>query len=194
MNLLNALYVYIRSQGGESLDDEDLQTFVVSLLKRSVIDAEDQLRSIAEELELIKYAERMKIGSTKPNEAGPSTSASHSNHHHHSNSSEKHRPKKPPQIFILTKTEVEKQVFGAGYPAVPVMTVEELYEQRRKTGQWGPHASSNLPPPTETDDDRDAQKELLEEIDDEEMLARQRQMDEYKDDHRRGWGNRYNRS
>lgn len=32
------------------------------------------------------------------------------------------------------------------------------------------------------------------ENDDEEYLARQRAKDEFKDDHRRGYGNRYNRS
>lgn len=124
--------------------------------------------------------------------AGPSTTP-HTHHHHH------HGPnpsKKKPNIFILTKTEVEKEVFGQGYPAIPVMTVEELYEQRRKTGQWGHHpgSSANLPPVGETDDDRDADREALEEQDDEDLIAQQRQMDEYKDEHRRGWGNRYNRS
>lgn len=32
------------------------------------------------------------------------------------------------------------------------------------------------------------------ENDDEELLQRARNMDEYKDDHKRGWGNRHNRS
>lgn len=40
----------------------------------------------------------------------------------------------------------------------------------------------------------DEEKELREENDDAELLARARAMDEYKDTHRRGWGNRANRS
>ncbi len=186
-------------QNGETLDDEDLRTFVVSLLKRNTLEAEDQLRSIAQELELIKFAEKLKINGASDNNPSSSSSSSapHSPSHSHPHSSHsKNAPKKKPHIFILTKSEVEKQVYGAGYPAIPVMTVEELYEQRIKSGQWGPHSASsaNLPPVGETDDDRDAQNEQLEEQDDEELLARQRQMDDYKDDHRRGWGNRYNRS
>lgn len=38
------------------------------------------------------------------------------------------------------------------------------------------------------------QQERQEDEDDPELLARRRAMDEYKDDHRRGEGNRYNRS
>lgn len=37
-------------------------------------------------------------------------------------------------------------------------------------------------------------KEEMEEKDDPEYLKRARAMDEYKDTHRRGWGNRANRS
>lgn len=37
-------------------------------------------------------------------------------------------------------------------------------------------------------------KELAIDNDDPEVLQRMRNMDEYKDTHKRGWGNRYNRS
>lgn len=43
-------------------------------------------------------------------------------------------------------------------------------------------------------DKEDEEKEDKIENDDPETLARARAMDEYKDDHRRGWGNRHNRS
>ncbi|CAL8125665.1 unnamed protein product [Orchesella dallaii] len=177
---------------GKSLDDEELRTFIISLLKRNALEAEDQLRSIAQELELIKYAGKMSIGNKQGVSGGGSSLASSSCSHTHTNM-KIDAPKKPPEVFILTKTEAEKQVFGTGYPAIPVMTVDEMYEQRRKTGQWGP-PSSKLPPATETDDDREAQEEALEEQDDEELLERRRHMDDYKDEHRAGWGNRYNRS
>lgn len=45
------------------------------------------------------------------------------------------------------------------------------------------------------DDDKEAESlEDKVEKDDEENLARMRSKDEYKDEHRRGWGNRMNRS
>ena len=37
-----------------------------------------------------------------------------------------------------------------------------------------------------------AEKERKTEVDDEEKIARERQFDDWKDDHRRGWGNRHN--
>lgn len=39
-------------------------------------------------------------------------------------------------------------------------------------------------------EDRDKEKKV--ELDDEEQLARARQFDDWKDDHRRGYGNRHN--
>lgn len=46
----------------------------------------------------------------------------------------------------------------------------------------------------EKEEQEAAEKEAKLEEDDEEMLARARSMDDFKDTHRRGWGNRYNRS
>ncbi|CAG7824005.1 unnamed protein product [Allacma fusca] len=100
------------------------------------------------------------------------------------------------QTFILTRSDVEKKVFGLGYPALPVMTVDELYAQRRAEGIWGPPPSGvQMPPSEEEQADREAEaNELTEEADDPERLQQLRNMDEYKDMHRRGWGNRMNRS
>lgn len=53
----------------------------------------------------------------------------------------------------------------------------------------GSNTSSN-----EQADAEDVEKEDKIEMDDPEFLAQARAMDEYKDTHRRGWGNRANRS
>ena len=37
-----------------------------------------------------------------------------------------------PKSFIITKDVISKHVFGAGYPSLPTMTVEEFYEQQYK--------------------------------------------------------------
>ena len=34
--------------------------------------------------------------------------------------------------FILVKSELQKQVFGAGYPSLPTMTLDEFYDQEMK--------------------------------------------------------------
>lgn len=46
----------------------------------------------------------------------------------------------------------------------------------------------------ERDNEEDVKKEEMIEADDPETLRQLRAMDEYKDTHRRGWGNRANRS
>ena len=41
---------------------------------------------------------------------------------------------KPSQPIIITKDELQKAVFGAGYLSLPTMTVEEFYEKRVDDG------------------------------------------------------------
>jgi len=84
---------------------------------------------------------------------------------------------------------------------MPVLSVDEFYEQRVKEGWWKPPTSSG---PALQDHAKNpeaialAEEECLreeedkEERDDEVELARQRAKDDWKDDHRRGEGNRHN--
>jgi len=48
--------------------------------------------------------------------------------------------------------------------------------------------------PNRISEDKEAEREMKVERDDPELLQEARDFDEYKDDHRRGWGNRMNRS
>ncbi|XKL61875.1 hypothetical protein PGB90_001708 [Kerria lacca] len=108
---------------------------------------------------------------------------------------------KPLQPILITRDEYQKKVFGYGYPSLPTLTVKELYEQRMRDGTWAPPGLNNpqdfskdelkLLNPSEQEE---ISKENSVEDDDPENLTRSRSMDEYKDDHSRGWGNRYNRS
>ncbi len=41
---------------------------------------------------------------------------------------------KPLQPILITKDEIQKKVFGYGYPGLPTMTVQERYEQRMRDG------------------------------------------------------------
>ena len=38
--------------------------------------------------------------------------------------------------FILTKDALQKQVFGAGYPSIPTMSIEEFYQQKVEDGTF----------------------------------------------------------
>jgi len=49
-------------------------------------------------------------------------------------------PKKP---FIITKDALQAKVFGAGYPSLPVYSVEEFYDQLADKGMMPKHQDPN---------------------------------------------------
>jgi immunoglobulin-binding protein 1 len=110
--------------------------------------------------------------------------------------------KKP---FIITKSQLQAQVFGAGYPSLPVYSIEQFYDQLAERGLMpdadahhhqepkGPVQIGGGVTDTQKDEEK-AQKDLLEDRHDEEQLRKEREWDEFKDEHKRGSGNRFNRS
>jgi immunoglobulin-binding protein 1 len=38
---------------------------------------------------------------------------------------------------------LQKEVYGLGYPSLPVLSVDEFYEQRVREGWWKPPGSSS---------------------------------------------------
>lgn len=46
------------------------------------------------------------------------------------------KPREAFKPFIITRNEIEKRVFGLGYPSVPAMTVDEFVDQKEKDGTW----------------------------------------------------------
>ena len=97
------------------------------------------------------------------------------------------QPKQPAKKpFILTKDKLQAAVFGAGYPSVPTMTLDEFYEKERAAGRLPDQASkpAGNAPPNGNDSDAEAS--------DDEKIKKQREFDDWKDTHRRGAGNRKN--
>ncbi|XP_063982046.1 immunoglobulin-binding protein 1 [Diachasmimorpha longicaudata] len=183
--LQEKLGVLKQAMDNPNLDDEVIRKYFLTLIKSYVMKAIDEINSLAQEKEILAYMEKVK------SEEGEEIKTP----------KDYHPPKLQP--IIITKTDVQKKIFGAGYPSLPVMTVEEFYEKKVADGEWsaaGPGASAkslqdmanNQNSSQETPED--IEKEGKIERDDEETLAQQRAMDEYKDTHKRGWGNRHNRS
>ncbi|CAH1639393.1 unnamed protein product [Spodoptera littoralis] len=159
-----------------SADDETKRAYFLKLLQSYINQAFEELSSIEQEKSILEYMAK-NAGEPKPAE----------------------RPRAPLRPVIITRDELQKAVFGAGYPAIPSLTVEEFYDQRVREGLF-PGACTSIPHTTiqstenDPDEEERIRKELLEEQDDPEERARKNNMDEYKDEHRRGWGNRHNRS
>uniref|UniRef100_A0A8C5MKK7 Immunoglobulin-binding protein 1 n=1 Tax=Leptobrachium leishanense TaxID=445787 RepID=A0A8C5MKK7_9ANUR len=92
-------------------DEEQIREYYLLQLRCWVCTALEEIESIDQELPMVKAREIMKKGEEKsrpPRQTRP--------------------PMKP---FILTRDAVQARVFGAGYPSLPIMTVDDWYEQHR---------------------------------------------------------------
>lgn len=178
------------AMSAEHIDDDVKREFYMKLLESCIIEARDELITIDQEKAILEHLAR-RDGEVHGIGAGAR--------------SRPHPPSKPLKPIIITKDLVQKAVYGAGYPSLPTMTVEEFYEQRVRDGifpdpekakETQKYALQNRTDEMEKElDDRDdVEKEERVERDDPEDLERARAMDDWKDDHRRGYGNRHNRS
>ncbi|GFR66906.1 immunoglobulin-binding protein 1-like [Elysia marginata] len=171
----------------EHVDDEVKRDFYLTQIRHWANRAIDEVDSCNLELQMLKHRQEMAASDdAKGNQSSNKSSAT------------KPKPFRP---FILTKTNLQKQVFGAGYPAIPTMTVDEFYQEKLREGHLSESVQGHSMQSWAADPDKDAQdrereaaeKEEKQEREDEEELQRARAMDEWKDDHRRGDGNRYNK-
>jgi len=169
-----------------SAEDEIQREYYTILIKTWINKNLDEFDSIEMEIPILSHLSKMKGKPTNPTQQKPSVN--------------KFRP------FILTRSDLQAQVYGAGYPSLPTYTVDQFYEMRYKDQCEGPEGGATVKghnlnelvdnPDAEQEqlDAEEKEKEDKEENDDEETLRKAREWDEWKDDHRRGWGNRENRS
>lgn len=155
----------------DSLDDETVRKYWFSIIEKWISKSTESFDAISQEKELLEYWKNL------PNKSDPLATQQPSNR---SKTSQ-------PTNFILTRDKVQSAVFGAGYPSLPTMTVEEWYDSHAAAGtlpDQGIHPQNNAT----GGETRESNNE-----DDDEELKRQREFDEFKDTHRRGDGNRMNK-
>ncbi|TWW55848.1 immunoglobulin-binding protein 1 [Takifugu flavidus] len=155
-------------------DEEATRDFYLLNIKKWITVGLEELESIAQEVEILRSMGGGNQGATRR----PA------------------QPVRPPmKPFILTKDALQAQVFGSGYPSLPTMSVDDWYEQHRKQGGL-PDQGIPRKVPVEEDpvaEEREKEeKEEKEDKDDEETLMKARNWDDWKDTHRRGYGNRHN--
>jgi len=159
----------------DHVDDDTKREYYTALINQWVITAVEELEFIEDELAILEHMSKMRsqgvpIAPPKP----------------------KGKPSRP---FILTKSDLQKQVFGLGYPSVPTYTVEEFYDAQVAAGVMPPPGAGGMPGMENEAAAAEAEaivKEFKVEQDDEETLQKTREWDDWKDDHRKGWGNRKN--
>ncbi|KAG8178913.1 hypothetical protein JTE90_017610 [Oedothorax gibbosus] len=174
---------------GRADAEDSIREFYLTLIEKWLIIAEEELENSEKEKELLNW--RAMTGENKFQKV-------------------KKRPDvQPLKPIIITKNEVQKQVFGLGYPSIPVLTVNDFYRQRfekqiqeqkenelekqRQQKKGKSLQESALSGEALSKEDEDLQKEALLEKDDPEALARARHWDDWKDENPRGAGNRYNK-
>lgn len=194
----------------KTADEEVRREFFLKYLQKSIIDSKQELESLRVmkqmvEMRLSRLSAGESVSSVNPGPLQQPKAAvhdhDHHDHHHHHHAQTKPKPLQP---FIITRNATQKAVFGLGYPSLPVMSVDEFYQQRVDEGIFPDaqkmakinqeKAIAAARDPNEQEDEEKAAEELQVEQDDPEYLARSRRMDEYKDVVRRGDGNRHNRS
>ncbi|MCP9258742.1 Immunoglobulin-binding protein 1 [Dirofilaria immitis] len=148
-------------------DDGLMRELIINRLRLAAMKSVDEMKQIDQERPMAEHMLKIQTGQ---NEALPK------------------RPMKQfaQTPFIITRDDVQKKVFGLGYPSIPTMTVNEWYDDMMKNGRFGttnPSSSENNP------DSNDMSGETWEE----QEQARLQRWDDYKDYHRRGWGNMHNK-
>jgi len=164
---------------GATLDEDVHRDYYLKLIQRFVNTTLDELTSLEMEVGVLKHMARMKAGKVAPVED---------------------KPVRKMQPIIITKDKIQKEVYGLGYPSLPVLSVDEFYEKRVSEGWWKPPSSGGALQDMAADPDLEARMMDQEEReedgkvdrDDEEARAKVAAWDEWTDDHRRGEGNRHN--
>uniref|UniRef100_A0A915Q6G7 TAP42-like protein n=1 Tax=Setaria digitata TaxID=48799 RepID=A0A915Q6G7_9BILA len=148
-------------------DDSLVRELILNRLHLAAIKSVNELRRIEEERPLAEHMLKIQTGQAEA-------------------FSERAVRQSGQTPFIVTRDALQKKVFGLGYPSIPTMTVNEWYDDMMKNGRFGvinPGSSENKSDSSDVD----------EEIGEERERIRLQKWDEYKDYHRRGWGNMHNK-
>lgn len=173
---------------GDQTDEDIKRNFYLKLIKLCVWESQDELSTLEQECEILKHIAGLR---------------DHDPEFQKSAENKAKRPQPTPlKPIIITKDALQKAVYGLGYPSMPTYTVQEFYDQRVADGIFPSDEQvkkNSLQAKVEVDQEaelarEEEEKEIKVENDDPEHLQQKRNLDEYKDDHRRGYGNRHNRS
>ncbi|NXW83984.1 IGBP1 protein, partial [Alopecoenas beccarii] len=159
-------------EGGQA-DEDQIREFYTLQIRKWINTSLEEIESIDQEMVILRSR-----GTAKQPSAPP-----------HGTSRQARTPLKP---FILTRDAAQAKVFGAGYPGLPTMTVDDWYEQRRRQGVVSAQSAPRTAPGITDEELQKQQQEKKEEEDDEEALQKARNWDDWKDTHPRGYGNRQN--
>ncbi|XP_048338721.1 immunoglobulin-binding protein 1 [Sphaerodactylus townsendi] len=147
-------------------EEEQIREFYLLQITKWVNVSLDEIESIDQEIAILSRRDALRQGSaTRPS----------------------HPPRPPMKSFILTRDAAQAKVFGAGYPSLATMTVDDWYERHQKQGALPDQGISQAA--TAGTEEQQKEKEEEEEKD---SVWKAREWDDWKDMHPRGYGNRKN--
>lgn len=164
------------------LSEEIQRHYYKKLLRKRILQSQEELENIKRENNILKHMSQCNKDRASELKDTPMSN----------------QPLKP---VLIVKDKMQKQVYGLGYPSLPVMSIEEFYEQKLKEFGKNPEQPDSLSlmeralagVNRESLKEQDAiDKENAEERDDVEALNYTRDFDDWKDVNRRGCGNRKN--
>ncbi|XP_066109784.1 immunoglobulin-binding protein 1-like isoform X1 [Saccopteryx bilineata] len=153
------------------VDDEYVREYYLLHLQRWIGISLEEVESIDLEIKLLREKDTSKEALT-------------------SHSSLQDRPQMKP--FILTRKVAQDEVFGAGYPSLASMTVNDWYDQHWKFGGLPDQGIAKTKSEVKRAVQEKEDQEQKEEEDDEQTLHQAQELDDWKDTHPRGYGNRQN--
>jgi len=169
---LKELRAIFSEKSKTTVDEETQRSYYVLLLKFWVNKVVEHLSSLHSEMEILEHMKTLKRnGDESKQESKPAAAKTQQSF-------------KP---ILITREMIKDKVFGAGYPGVPTMSQEEFLEKEIREGK--------IVLDYQDDQTRKENKKSDDESEDEDdpaKLQKKRDWDEWKDDHRRGWGNREN--
>ncbi|KAM6426807.1 immunoglobulin-binding protein 1 isoform 2-T2 [Liasis olivaceus] len=163
-NQLASLKPFVDSGQAE---EEQIREFYLLQIKKWINISLEEIESIDQEIAILNQRSALQGSATRPCQP----------------------PRPPVRPFILTRDAAQAKVFGAGYPSLATMTVDEWYEEHQKQGVLPDRGISQRAPGTE---DQQKEQEKSTEEEEEAAVLKAREWDEWKDLHPRGYGNRKN--
>ncbi|XP_060106171.1 immunoglobulin-binding protein 1 [Heteronotia binoei] len=166
-NRLAALKACVESGQAE---EEQIREYYLLQISMWVTVSLEEIESIDQEIAVLSRRDALKQGAaaTQPSRA----------------------PRPPMKPFLLTRDAAQAKVFGAGYPSLATMSVDEWYEQHRKRGALPDQGISQTATGGTEEQQKDPEEGQAKE--EEEAVRKAREWDDWKDTHPRGYGNRKN--
>ncbi|XP_046847025.1 immunoglobulin-binding protein 1-like [Xenia sp. Carnegie-2017] len=176
---INEISNALESWSGSNEEEEIQRKLTIVLLENWIDRSFENLSAINSEMQILEHMAKMKeIDSTTLK----------------TDVLEEKEKKLFSRPVLITRQIIQNKVFGPGYPSLPTMTQEEYFEKELREGKIVTEYSDKSKQ-MESENSKDFEKNTTDDAEDEEYLkklAKDREWDDWKDDHRRGWGNRAN--